>query len=314
MFTLYYPNYPASTLFAQNLTDNSTRWTFDGDGQLDTAPLVLSGPAGEFVVEGSGSGMLYELDATSGRVIWSTNVGAAIALPDEQSSSQPLTGLGAGQGLLVVPAGNTLTAYLSDSTPPTISAPRAVTASATSAAGALITYAVSATDSDDAAAVNCSPASGSSFPVGTNIVNCTATDTAGNTASATFPVVVSSPNADCKLSDYPTSKGVLVLKNANLSGCYLPGSNLSGANATNANLSGSYLDNANLSATTLNQAQLQHAVLTRADLSSSKLNFANLTGASLSGANLTGASWSQTSCPDGTNSNDDGNTCTGHLG
>ena len=39
------------------------------------------------------------------------DVGAGIPRPDEQNVSQPLTGLGAGQGLLVVPAGNRLAAY-----------------------------------------------------------------------------------------------------------------------------------------------------------------------------------------------------------
>ena len=60
---------------------------------------------------GSSSGELYGLNATSGSVVWSTNVGAAISAPDEQTVSQPLTGLGAGRGLLVVPAGDNLVAY-----------------------------------------------------------------------------------------------------------------------------------------------------------------------------------------------------------
>jgi hypothetical protein len=38
-------------------------------------------------------------------------VGSGIPAPDEQSVSQPLTGLGAGQGLLVVPSGDLLSAY-----------------------------------------------------------------------------------------------------------------------------------------------------------------------------------------------------------
>jgi hypothetical protein len=29
--------------------------------------------------------------------------------------------------------------------------------------------------------------------------------------------------------------------------------------------------------------------------------------------NVTGVTWSNTTCPDGTNSNNDGGTCTGHL-
>nr|MBA3498916.1 PxKF domain-containing protein [Deltaproteobacteria bacterium] len=38
--------------------------------------------------------------------------------------------------------------------------------------------------------VNCVPASGSLFPVGTTQVTCTATDASGNTGTRTFPVTV----------------------------------------------------------------------------------------------------------------------------
>ena len=108
------------TLSAESLSDGTTRWTFTGDGHLDTAPIVLSGTGGEFVVEGSSSGALYAVDASSGSLVWSTNVGAAIPQPDEQNAGQ-LTGLGAGQGLLVVPAGTTLSAYAPSAPPaPTI--------------------------------------------------------------------------------------------------------------------------------------------------------------------------------------------------
>jgi outer membrane protein assembly factor BamB len=69
-------------------------------------PIVV----GSTVFVGSSSGMLYGLDLRRGQVVWSTNVGAGIPRPDEQNLS-PLTGLGAGQGLLVVPAGNRLAAY-----------------------------------------------------------------------------------------------------------------------------------------------------------------------------------------------------------
>ncbi|MBI3414496.1 MAG: DUF5011 domain-containing protein [Verrucomicrobia bacterium] len=43
--------------------------------------------------------------------------------------------------------------------------------------------------------VVCNPPSGSSFPVGTNVVNCTATDSAGNTATCSFNVVVNDTEA-----------------------------------------------------------------------------------------------------------------------
>jgi len=86
---------------------STTAWTFGGDGGLDTAPIAV----GNTVYEGSSTGMLYGLNVANGSVVWSTNVGSAIDGPDEQNVSQPLTGLGAGQGLLVVPAGDNLVAY-----------------------------------------------------------------------------------------------------------------------------------------------------------------------------------------------------------
>ena len=308
--TIYMLNQPV--LSAQAIADGSVSWTFSADGQLDTAPIVLSTSSGEFVVMGTTTGQLYALRAATGAVAWQTTVGAAVAGPDEQNVAV-LGGPSAGQGMLVVPAGSTLSAYVSDTTPPTINVPGTVTAKGTSANGAAVTYSVTASDPDDAATVSCSPASGSVFPIGWTTVSCTATDTAGNSSSASFLVVVSAPGADCNLAHYPTSKGVLNLKMANLSGCYLPGANLAGANAQGTNLTGTYLDHASLSGANLTQASLQRAWLVNADLSNTKLSFANLTGAKTTGASFGGASWGKTTCPDGTNSSNDGGTCIGHL-
>jgi hypothetical protein len=114
------------TLSAQDLSapsNPSTLWSFTGDGQLVTAPIVLSTPGGAFIIEGSASGMLYALNAATGAPVWSTNIGAAIGQPDESSLNQPLTGLGAGQGLLVVPAGKTVFAFFGNAPPPAPSIP-----------------------------------------------------------------------------------------------------------------------------------------------------------------------------------------------
>src|SRR6266516_339174 len=178
-----------STLTAKSLADSSVRWTFTGDGQLDMTPIVLSTPGGEFVVVASASGMLYALDATTGTQVWSVNVGTEITQPDEWDAVV-LTGLGAGQGLLVVPAGNTVSAYGADTTPPTVTVPPTITVRTQSSNGAAVSYSVTANDPDDTATVSCAPSSSSTFPVGTTTVSCTATDTVGNTASASFLVVV----------------------------------------------------------------------------------------------------------------------------
>jgi len=94
----------------------ATNWTFNGDGQIDTAPIVANG----LVFVGSASNNLYALDATTGATSWSTDLGAAP------------TALAAANGTLVVSAGSQLMAYRSSGTisdapsnqsPPTISGP-----------------------------------------------------------------------------------------------------------------------------------------------------------------------------------------------
>jgi DNA-binding beta-propeller fold protein YncE len=204
-----------------------------------------------------------------------------------------------------------------DTTAPVINVPGLVTAKATSPSGATVTYSVSANDPDDAASTPaCSPASGSFFPVGVTTVNCTSSDTHGNIGSASFLVDVTALGADCTLGDYPVVKGTsyLNLKGATLSGCYLVKANLAKAVASNTNLKAADLAEADLGGTDLTQANLASAILINANLTGANLSGTNLAGAKMTGAILTGVTWSQTTCPDGTTSNDDGGTCVGHLG
>lgn len=67
-------------------------------------------------------------------------------------------------------------------------------------AGAVVTFDVSATDASAPSApaslnLACSPASGTFFPLGTTTVTCTASDEAGNVATASFSVVVTDVEA-----------------------------------------------------------------------------------------------------------------------
>ena len=58
-------------------------------------------------------------------------------------------------------------------------------------AGAVVTYSAAASDLvDGPVAVLCSPPSGSTFPVGTTTVNCSAADSRGNTGAGSFDVSV----------------------------------------------------------------------------------------------------------------------------
>jgi hypothetical protein len=80
-----------------------------------------------------------------------------------------------------------------DRTPPTLNVPVTVGIDATSAAGAVVVYEVSATDDiDPTPAVACSPASRTLFAIGDSTVNCSATDSSGNQATASFVVHVRS--------------------------------------------------------------------------------------------------------------------------
>ena len=68
-----------------------------------------------------------------------------------------------------------------------------VSVASTSSAGATVDYGLpEATDASDASpTVSCAPPPGSVFPIGTTVVTCTASDDAGNSASASFDVTVS---------------------------------------------------------------------------------------------------------------------------
>lgn len=78
-----------------------------------------------------------------------------------------------------------------DSMPPTIAIPPDQTLEATSLAGAVATFVVTATDTvDPNPTVTCEPTSGSMFPRGTTIVTCTAMDASGNTSSGSFNITV----------------------------------------------------------------------------------------------------------------------------
>ncbi|GAB3098369.1 HYR domain-containing protein [Lysobacter terrae] len=79
-----------------------------------------------------------------------------------------------------------------DTTPPTIASHGNVNATATGNSSAAVTYtAPTASDLvDGTVPVTCTPASGSSFAVGSTTVNCSAHDSRGNTASSSFAVIV----------------------------------------------------------------------------------------------------------------------------
>src|SRR5215204_3480866 len=109
-------------------------------------------------------------------------------------------------------SGNTgygnFTVTVQDTTPPIITVPEDIVVEATGPEGAKVNFTVSATDVVDGKAtldrnnmliqdnvggsitIVCDPPSGSTFPIGETVVQCAATDEAGNTATASFTVTV----------------------------------------------------------------------------------------------------------------------------
>jgi hypothetical protein len=104
------------------------------------------------------------------------------------------------------------------------------------------------------------------------------------------------------------------LFNSNFSGAYLLVSNFQESNLVDVNFAG-----ANLGETTMSYADLNGANLTGTNLALANFNNANLTNANMTGATglsplqIGGVTWSNTTCPDGTNSSSySPQTCDGH--
>jgi outer membrane protein assembly factor BamB len=90
-----------------DLTSHNVLWDFPGDGQLVSAPVVID----NHVIVGSANGNVFAIDASTGAQIWSGSAGAAISAPGESGLGEPLTGIGAGEGYLIVPAGKVISAW-----------------------------------------------------------------------------------------------------------------------------------------------------------------------------------------------------------
>ncbi len=90
---------------------------------------------------------------------------------------------------------------VTDSGPPMIECPSDIEAHCTSADGAVVSFDVTASDSGDPnPVVECVPPSGSLFPLGVTVVECTATDNLGNESMCSFSVTVfdnTPPTIEC---------------------------------------------------------------------------------------------------------------------
>lgn len=104
--TAYFPDSP--NLDAVRLSDGTVQWTFNGDNELETPPIVINS---QYVITGSSLGNLYAVDTTSGNAVWKQALGNSVAQ------------LAVGDGLLLAvtetsnDGSGTLTAYTISSNP-----------------------------------------------------------------------------------------------------------------------------------------------------------------------------------------------------
>lgn len=160
----------------------------------DTTPPVISGTPANMTVEAVGA---------SGRAVSYTNPTASDAVDGTVSvSCTPISGSTFSVGATTVTcsasdtAGNTAsTSFIisvQDTTPPVVSVtPASQTIEATGPLGASASFTSSAVDLvGGVRPTSCTPASGSTFAIGTTTVTCTAVDLQSNTGSTTATIIV----------------------------------------------------------------------------------------------------------------------------
>jgi outer membrane protein assembly factor BamB len=96
----------SGVLRAVNIATNTTLWTYAADPTLVSAPLVID----NMVAVGSTTGAVYLIDAATGNPVWSGQAASGVNQTVEGAAVVP-SGLGGGNGFLLVPGGTTLTGW-----------------------------------------------------------------------------------------------------------------------------------------------------------------------------------------------------------
>jgi hypothetical protein len=190
-------HYPlgATTVTCQTTTLDSTTVTKSATVTIqDTTPPAVSVPADVTVTTSTPGGVAVSYPAATAH---------DVVDGDLTPTCSPASGSTFPVGTTTVTCsatdshGNTGSASFSvtvtvvDTTAPVLTLPSDIATTTDSPGGKVVTYSATATDNVDGAIMpSCSPASGSTFPVGTTTVGCTATDSHGNSSSGSFHVQV----------------------------------------------------------------------------------------------------------------------------
>jgi autotransporter-associated beta strand protein len=175
---------------ATDSAGNISRETFAVTVQ-DTAPPQITGPS-ELHIEATGpAGAVVDFTTFASDVV----SGACSTINVPPSGSSFPWGTTSVTTYASDSAGNlgsrAFTITVADTTPPVLGVLPDLTVEATGPDGAAVNFAPSATDLlDPSPLVATTPLSGSLFPLGTTVVNVTATDAAGNSSQGNFSVTV----------------------------------------------------------------------------------------------------------------------------
>lgn len=94
-------------LSSTRLSDLVQTWSFSGDGDLVTAPIVVN----TMVFVGSASGKVHGLDLETGAEIWTGQSPLPINYDSENGGPMPPSGPAAGEDVMVFPAGDSVVAW-----------------------------------------------------------------------------------------------------------------------------------------------------------------------------------------------------------
>jgi len=142
----------------------------------------------------------------------------------------------------------------------------------------------------------------------------------GGGGSSGLPLICFSCQIENKLGNVLVGKDLhySLVVNSQLTGADLTDVNFSNATFESSSLKNATLRNTNFSSARMTGVDFGGAVAEKAQFGSANLSKPNFTGTNLTGStfqnvNMSDAIWSGTTCPDGTNSDANGNTCDGHL-
>ena len=176
---------------AHDFSSNSSQKSFTVTIVSDNTPPVLSLPS-DITAEATGpNGAVVTFTATA-----NDNIDGPVPVTCLPSSGS-LFALGttavqcSAHDAAGNPASGSFNVIVRDTTAPFLTLPSDISAEATSAAGAVVTFSTMAFDLvDGSRPVTCLPASGATFPLGATTVQCNSTDLHGNTSGGSFKVTV----------------------------------------------------------------------------------------------------------------------------